>query len=99
MSVTDTTIPILCVPQAGEASGTVCIPTWDDLVPHLRHHPEREGKDGLGFVPAALKPGSPAYRAGVNVEAITLAVLDLDDGTTLDELRPRLEPYEWMAYT
>ena len=85
---------------------------WKDVVRWASHHQEREEKNGPGFVPALMQRREPpedqiparrhgcnAHRSNKDIRALYLLVLDLDDGTPLDDLRPRLEPYEWVAYT
>jgi hypothetical protein len=53
--------------------------TWQELCRLLTHHETRQNKDGRLFSPASY-PASKT-RAKANVEAVSLLVLDFDDGT------------------
>lgn len=71
---------------------------WPILADRLMKHEIRREKDGVAFSPTLYHEG-PIYRDAHNVRALTLLVLDIDDGTPLDELRPGIQEYEWVAYT
>ena len=55
----------------------------------------RGDKDGKAFSPHKLKPGTTRSKA--NVEFVSMAVADIDNGVTLDELREYIEPFTWVA--
>jgi hypothetical protein len=71
---------------------------WDILVGRLLKHAIRDEKDGPAFSPTIYHEG-PIYRDAENVRALTLVVLDIDDGTPLDDLRGRIAAFDWVAYT
>ena len=56
----------------------------------------REEKGGLAFAPVSY---SEPRRANKNVENVTLAVVDYDDGTTIQHAQKRFEPFECLLYT
>ncbi len=53
----------------------------------------REEKGGLAFAPVSY---SEPRRANNNVENVTLAVVDYDDGTTIQQAQKRFEPFECL---
>lgn len=79
-------------------TGRVDRQTWLSLASELKRHRIRKVKDGAAWAPYVYKV-DPPYRKAANVEAVTCLVLDIEDGTPLDALRPAIDPYEWVAYT
>ena len=69
--------------------------TYPQLVGLLKKRIIREQKDGLAFSPYRLKEGTT--RANGNVQFVSLAVADIDDGTSLDTLRLAIGDYTWLA--
>lgn len=70
--------------------GAVCSLLEKRSVRHVR-----EG--GRGFSGNRLKPG--ATRKNENVEYVSMAIADIDNGTTLESLMPVIGGYEWFAYS
>ena len=56
--------------------------TWPELARRLTRHEVKERKGGAAWSPAVYPQG--ATRGNVNVQAISLLVLDFDDGTPPD---------------
>ncbi|MBW3623581.1 MAG: DUF927 domain-containing protein, partial [Armatimonadetes bacterium] len=69
--------------------------SFEHLVKALQRHMEREEKDGPLFSPASYKPETT--RANANVEAVSLALFDFDDGTQWEDLKPKIISRE-LAY-
>jgi len=59
---------------------TIMKRSWRELVGWLSRHQERQEKDGPGWLPVIFR-NRAARRANKNVAAVTLLVLDMDDGT------------------
>jgi hypothetical protein len=72
--------------------------SWAQIADRLCRHQEREGKDGWLWSPTIYHSGAQ-QRAKANVQAVTCLVLDMDNGTLVDALRPRLEPYAWAGHS
>lgn len=100
MTVTAWTEPIALVrfTSKNRPEGKVERLPWTILASRLTKHEIRDEKDGAGFSPTLYREG-PVRRLAENVEALTLLVLDIDDGTPLEDLRLKFEEYEWVAYT
>ena len=62
-----------------------------------KHRPRLQKLGGPAFSPGIIRDGQP--RAGVNVELVSVLVADLDDGVTLEMLRPLIAQYSWFAYS
>jgi putative DNA primase/helicase len=71
--------------------------TWDQIAGLLGKRDIRTDKDGKAFAPTQYEKGTT--RAKANVLSISLAVADIDDGTTLDELKPVIASFSWVAYS
>jgi hypothetical protein len=68
---------------------------WAQFRRLLTVHTVRDGKSGKGFVPAKLT----GNRANSNVEHVSLAVMDSDQGVPFDEGIKRLQGYDAVLYT
>ncbi len=72
--------------------------TWDELCTALFDHPERARKaDGALWSPVSYRRGS--RRRNANVDQVTCAVIDIDDGTPLEVATEALHGVAWLAYT
>lgn len=69
--------------------------SWEQLSRLLSMPTIRSAKSGKGFVPAKLL----GNRANTNVEYVSLAVMDSDQGVPFDEGLKRLEGYDAVLYT
>jgi len=84
---------------------------WDDVVSMMTKHIQREQKDGLCFMPIVMKPKedwilskprknhTPTYRNDENVQAITMAVIDLDQNGAIQKAEKVFENYEYVIYS
>lgn len=68
---------------------------WEQYYRLTSIHTVREAKSGKGFVPAKLS----GNRANTNVEHVSLAVMDSDQGVPFDEGLKRLKGYDAVLYT
>lgn len=68
---------------------------WTQMLGRFRSHVIRPAKDGAAFSFLRLKPGTT--RANENVESHSAVVLDIDDGTPLEEIVDQVREYEFLA--
>ncbi len=66
------------------------------LVKILGRFEEREEKGGQAFAPVSY---SKPVRANKNVEKVTLALVDYDDGTTIGQAQKLFSRFEYLLYT
>jgi putative DNA primase/helicase len=71
--------------------------SWSDLVELLSCHDVRAHKDGRIWAPVSILDRSTRNKA--SVEAVHALVLDFDQGTPFQEVRPRLRGLAWVAHT
>ena len=76
-------------------SATADWPAICNLLTNRTIRQQREG--GKGFSGNRLKPGTT--RKNVNVDFMSMAIADIDNGTTLESLMPAIGEYEWFAYS
>lgn len=69
--------------------------TWANLLDRFRTHALRPAKDGAAFSFVRLKSGTT--RASANVECLSAVVLDIDDGTPLEEIVTQVRDYEFLS--
>ena len=82
------------VDNIGIRTGT----TWDKVQRLLSRREVRAGKKGgRAFSPGLLAKNTT--RSSENVDFVSMAVVDADDGVMLDELLPVIGKYEWVAYS
>lgn len=81
--------------NAKNVKGRGAFATFDQLCAVMSKRHLRDEKDGKAFSPHRLNEGTT--RANLNVEYLSMAVADVDDGVTLDELRPLISNYTWIA--
>lgn len=62
-----------------------------------KHFPRSNKKGGKAFSPGLISDGQT--RASANVEQVSLLVADIDDGVTLEMLRPSIAQFSWLAYS
>lgn len=62
-----------------------------------KHRPRLQKLGSPAFSPGVLRAGQT--RASANVELVSVLVADLDDGVTLETLRPRIAQFSWLAYS
>lgn len=90
--------PIALFANRTKPEGRQLSESWEQLAARLGRHSIRREKDGPAWSPTRYRPDA-VYRDAENVVSLTLLVQDVDDGTSLDELRPGIDEYEWLAYT
>jgi uncharacterized protein (DUF927 family) len=72
--------------------------TWADVRRRLSQHQERPTKIGAqAWSPTKYKPGATRKNGGV--ESISCAVLDIDNGTPLADVRGKLDGYAFLAHS
>jgi hypothetical protein len=90
-------------------SGSIDMP-WETIVETFSTHDIRKEKNGPCFIPCQLKErskwilktnefGHSSFRNDLNVEAITMAVLDLDEKGALEKAQATLEGFEYFIYS
>jgi putative DNA primase/helicase len=62
-----------------------------------KHSPRPLKKGHIAFSPGVLRTG--ATRSSNSVERISALVADIDDGFSLDELKPAITQFSWIAYS
>lgn len=73
--------------------------SWDELIAVLGIHRETADKfDGPLWSPVVPTVDGPRKRCNAAVEAVSAVVLDVDDGTPLEEITAGLDA-EWIAYS
>jgi putative DNA primase/helicase len=72
-------------------------PAWEQWVAMLSKHDIREDKDGKCFSPHSLRDGTT--RANDNVDIMSANVMDIDDGTKVDEMKKRFVGLEYVIYS
>ncbi len=82
--------------------------SWGALLPLFLHHEVRKAKNGHCFIPALPKPRSqwvlndsaePNYRNECNIQAISLAVLDLDAPGAREKAELLFADYEYVIHS
>lgn len=71
--------------------------SWSALVPQFTNHRIRPEKDGIAFAPHKLLP--EGSRRNDQVECITMAVLDCDNGLPFEHRRDQLQGLCYAAYS
>jgi uncharacterized protein (DUF927 family) len=71
--------------------------TWGEFVEEFSSHPEGRDKDGSSWSPVSYKSGCTRKKG--NVEAVYMAVLDVDDGTPNEELLERFSGFNYLAHS
>ncbi len=74
-----------------------CCLAWEQLAARLCRHDERAEKDGPLWSPTHYVDG--LKRANNSVLGLTAAVGDFDNGTSLEEVKDRLQNYEYVAHS
>ncbi len=69
---------------------------WENLCVFLSKPAIREAKDGHGISFVKL---DPATRANANVQSLSAALLDIDDGTPYQNIQSLIQQYEHLAYS
>lgn len=109
----DKSIPFVVVQNRGDGDVKAGLTdmTWDSLVGLLTTHETRKSKNGMAIIPARFKPvdewrlsepmedQEPTFRNQHNIEAITMAIIDLDVDGALDVARNIFAPYEHVVYS
>lgn len=80
-----------------DVEGRSATTTFETFANLLTKRDVRVEKDGRLFSPHRLHEG--LTRLAVNTEFASMAVADIDTGVTIDDLRPLLTKYEWVAYS
>lgn len=85
--------------------------SWTSLVRMMSKHEVRTNKNGLSIIPARFKPKdqwvltppredyTPTYRNQENVEAITIAIIDVDQEGGIEAAKEVLAGYEFFIYS
>lgn len=71
--------------------------TLQEMIETFSSHPERSQKDGPAFSPAVFRKAST--RQIGNVIAITMFVMDVDNGTPYEDLSPKLKDFAHLYHT
>jgi hypothetical protein len=112
-SIIRDTIPFLVVNSRGdgEVDKAITDMSWSSLVQMMSKHEVRANKNGLSIIPAKFKPRdqwvlsvpredyTPTYRNQENVEAITIAIIDIDREGGLDAAKEVLKDFEYLVYS
>ncbi|WP_137297070.1 hypothetical protein [Psychromonas sp. SP041] len=83
--------------------------SWGSLVDILRNHNIRNNKEGACFIPAQFKSPDdwvlsdndekPSYRNDLNVESISVVVLDLDEPGSKEKAEEIYKDFEHVIYS
>ncbi len=90
-------LPLMTYTGETDNAGRPATKTWDQIAKLLHKRDVRQAKSGAAFSPTLYKYRTT--RAKANVLLVSLAVADIDDGTTLDQLRPAIARFSWVAYS
>jgi hypothetical protein len=71
-------------------------PRYRSIIECFEHFEERREKGGTAFSPVSY---SKPRRGNDNVESVTLALVDYDDGTTIADAQERFGAFEFLLYT
>jgi len=71
--------------------------TWNLFCAHFSEHKIQATKDGVAWSPATYNVG--ATRKNENVQSVSMAVVDVDDGTPIEALVTRLTGYAFLLHT
>jgi len=71
-------------------------PRYKTIIKCFGRFEERREKGGVAFSPVSY---SEPRRGNKNVECVTLALVDYDDGTTIAEVQERFSAFEFLLYT
>jgi hypothetical protein len=85
-------------------------PSWDEFKAEVMRHRIRDRKDGPGYIPVMTKlkedwalqtslKGTKHYRADVNIEALTVLVIDIDEPGALEIGEQIFEGYEYIVHS
>ena len=89
--------PIVFYASETDTIGHPKVGSWPKLVNLFQMRDIRTNKSGRAFAPVNVPPGGSRSKA--NVLGISLAVADIDDGTTLEDLRVQISQFSWAAYS
>jgi hypothetical protein len=112
-SIKRDSIPFLIINNRGDGDVAKAITdmSWSSLVQMMSKHEVRTNKNGMSIIPARFKPRdqwvlsppredyTPTYRNKDNVEAITIAIVDVDIEGGLESARKALEGFEYLIYS
>lgn len=70
---------------------------WSEITEKLTTHQQRQRKDGAAFSPVRYR--ADALRSNGGVDAVTMAVVDIDRGVAFEESELRLQGYAYIAYS
>lgn len=71
--------------------------SWERLVEMLSTHDIRAAKDGMLWAPVSV--ASRGARVNGSVKAVHALVLDFDQGTPIELVRPRLDGLAWVGHS
>ena len=94
-SVPDRRLPITRFANERDNTGNPRTGTWEQVTKLFAKRDIRQDKSGKAFSPAIFN----GTRAKTNTKTISMAVADIDNGTTLDEFRPAITSFSWVAYS
>ncbi|MFS1429144.1 hypothetical protein LMH73_018850 [Vibrio splendidus] len=82
---------------------------WSTIVSMFSKHDVRQHKDGMAFMPVIFKPqsqwiksikeGEDHYRIDQNINAVSLAVFDLDEEGAMEQAEKAFSGFEYVMYT
>lgn len=71
--------------------------SWAEICLEFASHAERNEKDGPAWSPVSYVSG--AKRGNSGVELINLAVVDVDDGTPLQDVLAKIANFSYLAHS
>ena len=85
-------------------------PSWEEFKAEVMRHRIRDRKDGPGYIPVMMKmrdewalqtsqKGTKHFRADVNIEALTVLVIDIDEPGALETGEQIFEGYEYIVHS
>lgn len=85
--------------------------SWDEFAEKVKRHRIRDRKDGPGYIPAMMKlesewqlltnqkSGVTHYRGDINIEALTVLVIDIDQPGALEKGEQIFEGFEYIVHS
>lgn len=85
--------------------------SWAEFAEKVKRHRIRDRKDGPGYIPAMMKlesewqlltnqkSGVTHYRGDINIEALTVLVIDIDQPGALEKGEQIFEGYEYIVHS
>lgn len=85
-------------------------PSWDEFKREVMRHRFRDRKDGPGYIPVTMKmegewetivskKGNAHYRGDVNMESLSLLVIDIDEPGALETAETLFQGFEYIIHS